>query len=213
MAVSINRVFLFGQVLAQHFPAPFLESHRPARHAIVELRPFLGAGQSQRAPSSAPGVFLVLYHFILIRGNHAVALPDRRSHGAIRANGVAGPVSGRVLQVQPPRVGHVDHLEAELARQEAGESILRHVVSRSPVQHENADFFAVRSRGNFGSVHRLVDYRRNIPIQFESPDSDDGFLRPQRDVWLCQNLFRGLDQLGASDSNPFPSAHLLHIAF
>src|SRR5258707_3715623 len=76
----------------------------------------------------------ILDDVVLVGGDMLALLPDRRAHGAVRADRVARPVTARVVEGEATREGPGHDLAGELFRETQSEFFPRLVVAGANVQ-------------------------------------------------------------------------------
>jgi hypothetical protein len=123
----------------------------------------------------------------LIRCDVLAPEPDRRAHGAVALDGVARPIAGRIVQIEPAGERHRHGLAAELAGEELRHRLHRFVIAGTAMQQKDTDLVAVGAARDLRCVGGFVDHDAHIPVEPERVDAEDVFGLRDRHVGLRQH--------------------------
>ncbi len=198
MAGEIDREFAGREMPAHGVLHAGLERRRPRRHAVVEDRAGLRARHRAGAVAHAHGG--VAHHLVLVRRDALALEPDRRAYGALGVDGVARPVTRRIVEIKPAGKRHRHGLAAEFLGEEFRHRLHRFVVAGATVEQEDADLQAISAARDLRRGRGLVDGDAHVPVEPKRLDAEDVLGLPHRQVRPRQHGIRARQRLFARDA-------------
>src|SRR5687768_3244537 len=111
---------------------------------MVELAPFLGFEEEHRSPfGPVDRIGAILNELVLIGRYWPGDLPEGSAGRAVGIDRIARPVPAWIEQIELAGIGHRGDFVAKLAGQEAGHRVFATMISRTTMQQEDTDLFAV----------------------------------------------------------------------